>query len=71
LLRCIALKAESAGKHVVAVDPRHTSQTCSGCGALVPKDLSVRIHDCPHCGLRTCSVRTGLPARAGAVVSHP
>jgi putative transposase len=52
LLRCIALKAESAGKHVVAVDPRHTSQTCSGCGALVPKDLSVRIHDCPHCGLR-------------------
>ena len=52
LLRCIALKAESAGKHVVAVDPRHTSQTCSRCGALVPKDLGVRVHDCPHCGLR-------------------
>lgn len=52
LLHAIACKAESAGKHVVAVDPRHTSQTCSGCGVLVPKDLSVRVHDCPHCGLR-------------------
>lgn len=52
LLHCIACKAEEAGKHVAAVDPRHTSQTCSGCGALVPKDLSVRVHDCPHCGLR-------------------
>jgi putative transposase len=52
LLHAIACKAEEAGKHVVAVDPRHTSQTCSGCGVLVPKDLSVRVHDCPHCGLR-------------------
>lgn len=52
LLHCIACKAEEAGKHVVAVDPRHTSQTCSGCGVLAPKDLSVRVHDCPHCGLR-------------------
>lgn len=24
---------------------------CSGCHALVTKDLSVRRHDCPHCGL--------------------
>ena len=27
-------------------------QECSGCGAVVPKDLSVRVHDCPHCGLK-------------------
>ncbi len=52
LIHAIACKAESAGKHVVAVDPRGTSQACSGCGALVPKDLGVRVHDCPHCGLR-------------------
>ncbi len=52
LLRCIALKAESAGKHVIAVDPRGTSQRCSGCGADVPRGLGCRVHDCPHCGLR-------------------
>ena len=33
------------------VDPRGTSQVCSGCGAVVGKDLSVRIHRCPWCGL--------------------
>jgi len=44
-------KAESAGRTVVKVDPRHTSQACSSCGAIVPKALSVRTHDCPHCGL--------------------
>jgi putative transposase len=33
------------------VDPRGTSQICSGCGAVVGKDLSVRIHCCPWCGL--------------------
>jgi putative transposase len=36
---------------VVLVDPRHTSQMCSRCGNLVAKDLGVRVHDCPHCGL--------------------
>ncbi|MDX2140320.1 MAG: zinc ribbon domain-containing protein, partial [Chloroflexota bacterium] len=30
----------------------YTSQTCSGCGVIVEKDLSVRIHDCPHCGVQ-------------------
>jgi putative transposase len=33
------------------VDPRNTSKKCSRCGSIVPKDLDVRIHDCPHCGL--------------------
>lgn len=32
LLRLIAYKAEDAGRHVIAVDPRHTSETCSACG---------------------------------------
>lgn len=43
--------AARRGATVVAVDPRWTSQECSGCGDIVPKDLSVRIHDCPKCGL--------------------
>lgn len=32
LLRTIAYKAEEAGRQVVAVNPRHTSVTCSECG---------------------------------------
>ena len=51
--RCITLldeKAESAGGEVVYVDPRGTSQECSGCGAVVKKSLSVRVHKC-ECGV--------------------
>lgn len=44
-------KAESTGVSVVEVDPRGTSQMCSGCGCEVRKPLSVRTHRCPHCGL--------------------
>ena len=43
-------KAESAGRLVVKVDPKNTSQGCSQCGELVPKTLKDRIHNCPHCG---------------------
>jgi len=45
-------KAESAGLQVHRVDPKNTSQQCSGCGEMVRKSLAVRVHDCPHCGLR-------------------
>jgi putative transposase len=47
-----AYKAESAGRSVIQVNPRGTTQMCSDCGEIVPKDLSVRVHDCPHCGLK-------------------
>jgi len=50
---CVS-KAEDAGRTVVLVDPRNTTQQCSGCGKIVRKDLSVRIHECPHCGLTLC-----------------
>jgi putative transposase len=43
-------KAEEAGRTVVAVNPRGTSQTCV-CGKPVPKDLSERWHHCPSCAL--------------------
>jgi putative transposase len=48
-LQCLASKAESAGKHVIAVDPRGTTQRCSGCGAAVRKSLAERQHIC-SCG---------------------
>jgi len=44
-------KAEKAGSYLIRVDPRNTSQKCSGCGELVPKSLAVRTHACPSCGL--------------------
>lgn len=50
--RILESKAECAGREFVRVGPRGTSQRCSGCGAVVPKKLSVRVHDCPSCGLR-------------------
>ena len=46
----LAYKAEGAGRELVRVDPRGTSQTCL-CGERVPKDLSQRWHECPACGL--------------------
>lgn len=47
-LKC---KAESAGVEIVEVDPRGTSQQCSGCGAVVRKELWMRTHCCVQCGL--------------------
>jgi len=47
----LASKAESAGREFYRVDPRGTSQECSGCQERVPKGLHVRVHECPHCGL--------------------
>ena len=44
-------KASRAGSRVEWVDPKGTSQRCSGCGWVVKKDLSVRVHACPFCGL--------------------
>lgn len=43
-------KAAEAGREVVQVDPRNTSQACSGCGVIVPKPLSQRWHECSDCG---------------------
>jgi putative transposase len=49
-LNILAAKAAYAGRRVVAVPPAYTSQTCSGCGVIVAKGLSVRGHACPDCG---------------------
>src|SRR6185503_9910922 len=61
-------KAAKAGAHLIEVDPRNTSQDCSGCGAKVPKELSDRQHDCPHCGLsidRDLNAARNILHRAG------
>jgi len=47
----LCYKEEESGGRVVFVDPRGTSQVCSGCGVVVVKSLSVRVHECPFCGL--------------------
>lgn len=49
-LAILNFKAANAGRTVQAVDPAFTSQTCSGCGVVVHKGLSVRWHSCPECG---------------------
>lgn len=49
-INMLSYKAESAGRLLVKVDPRGTSQTCI-CGATVRKTLSMREHVCVACGL--------------------
>lgn len=48
----LSYKANQAGVQLIKVNLSNTSQICSGCGWLVPKDLSVRVHQChnPACG---------------------
>ena len=48
----LTYKAIDAGCRVHKVPAKDTSQECSGCKEMVYKDLSVRVHDCPHCGLK-------------------
>src|SRR5262249_12228174 len=49
-LSILSFKAACDGRSVVTVPPAYTSQTCSGCGVVVAKGLSVRWHACPDCG---------------------
>ena len=46
----LTYKAESAGGEVIKVNPRNTSEACSGCGATVSKGLSAKVHCC-DCGM--------------------
>jgi putative transposase len=49
-LTILTHKAACAGRRVIGINPAYTSQTCSGCGVVVQKGLSVRWHSCPVCG---------------------
>jgi len=44
-----SVKAAWAGRTLIKVDPKFTSQVCSGCGHIRKKDLSERWHTC-ECG---------------------
>lgn len=47
----LSYKAENAGKRLIKVDPRGTSQRCHNCGNTVAKGLAVRKHVCTECGI--------------------
>jgi len=69
-LAMLCYKAEEAGSRVVKVNPSGTSQECSRCGEPVLKDLSVRVYECPSCGLvldRDVNAARNLLARAIAM----
>jgi len=51
LIRFTQYKAEEAGTRVKCVDPKGTTQVCSGCGSVVSKTLAIRVHECPFCEL--------------------
>ena len=47
--QCCIYKAERAGRKVLLVNPKYTSQVCSGCGQIRKKELAERWHSC-ECG---------------------
>ena len=51
LLRLVAYKAEDAGRQVIAVDPRHTSDRCGQCGHTAKENrVSQAVFRCRSCG---------------------
>ena len=46
----LAYKAEWAGRELVVVDPRYTSQTCSECGVVDAGSRDGKMYRCAHCG---------------------
>jgi putative transposase len=46
----IAYKAESAGRTVIAVDPRNTSRTCAHCGHRSAGNRRGAVFECQACG---------------------
>ncbi|WP_245575116.1 RNA-guided endonuclease InsQ/TnpB family protein [Meiothermus rufus] len=49
-LSILAYKAAEAGRRVIAVDPKYTSQACPTCGHRERRPLWVRVYTCPGCG---------------------
>ena len=50
-INMLSYKAEGAGRTLVKVDPKNTTQNCSRCGNRVYKQIWVREHRCLTCGL--------------------
>lgn len=71
-------KVESTGSQLVAVPAHNTSRACSGCGTIVEKSLSVRVHRCPDCGLvldrdvnAACNILTRALGRSARASTYP
>lgn len=77
-LQILAYKAEEAGRQVVKVDPKYTSQDCPVCGYREKKPLWVREYTCPQCGTnlhRDVAAAINILARArtepsGSAIPH-
>jgi putative transposase len=50
LLRFVAYKAAEAGRETIAVNPRHTSQTCAECGHVDARNRDATAFCCRRCG---------------------
>ena len=50
-IQMLSYKAEGAGRALVKVNPKNTTQMCSRCGNYVYKQMWVREHRCLSCGL--------------------
>lgn len=54
VLNILKWVAQKRDVYFALVDPNGTSQTCPQCQTVTgKKELSERIHECPHCGYRT------------------
>lgn len=49
-INMLSYKAENAGRQLIKVDPKFTSQECPSCHVIKKKHLSERVHHC-ECGL--------------------
>ena len=50
LIAMLTFKAEDAGRDLIAVNPRHTSQTCSHCGHVDRDNRHDTVFRCVDCG---------------------
>lgn len=69
-LAILAYKAEEAGRRVVGVDSKYTSQDCPVCGHREKRPLWVREFTCPQCSTllhRDVAAATNVLARSGRV----
>lgn len=71
--RMLSYKAVASGGQLIKVDPRGTSTTCNGCGAIVEMPLSKREFQCPSCALachRDLNASLNILGRAGLARTH-
>jgi putative transposase len=78
-LSILAAKAESAGRELIAVDPRNTSRTCPSCGHCAADNRVTRAEfRCARCGLQSHAdlvgavnvLRAGLARRDAATAAQ-